>query len=147
MSSHTPRYTGNCICGEGGVEGNDTWARLSYVGDVTLMRQAGFDGMKNDNCAGKSGEGFEARLHQINVTAGGPILIEISNQAHGIGPPRGQPFDPHGWCGANFFRVDGDIGPDFNGITGRLRDLLQFSNFPPISRPGCWAYPVSAMCF
>ena len=68
------------------------------------------------------------------------MLIENSNQAHGIGPPRGQPFDPSGWCGANFFRVDGDIGPDFNGIIGRLRDLLQYSSTsPPITRPGCWA--------
>jgi hypothetical protein len=46
-------------------------------------------------------------------------------------------------CGANFFRADGDIGPEFNGIIGRLTDLLQYSNDPPISRPGCWAYPDS----
>ena len=28
------------------------------------------------------------------------------------------------------------------GIIGRLTDLLQYSaTTPPISRPGCWAYP------
>ena len=37
--------------------------------------------------------------------------------------PRGQPFDPHGWCGANLFRVDGDIAPDFDSVLDRLRDL------------------------
>ena len=59
----------------------------------------------------------------------------------GLGPPRGLPFDPAGWCPANFFRADGDIGPDFPGILARLEDLTQFQGDPPISRPGCWAYP------
>ena len=96
--------------------------------------------MHTHHTAHAKGVGYTTRLHQINIS-GAPVLIENSNQAHGIGPPRGQPFDPDGWCGANFFRVDGDIGPDFNSIIGRLRDLQQYSNYPPISRPGCWAYP------
>lgn len=54
-------YTGNCICGEGGVENaNTTWANLSYIGDVKLAREAGFDGMKIDNCAGQSGASASA---------------------------------------------------------------------------------------
>lgn len=43
------------------------------------------------------------------------MLIENSNQAHGIGPPRGQPFDPTGWCGTNLC----------NGLQGDLRCSMQ----------------------
>ena len=100
-------YAGNCICGEGRQEdGNATWANLTYVGDIKLLREAEFEGLKIDNCAGQSGIGFELRMATINTT-GVPVMVENSNQAHGIGPPRGQPFEPNGWCGANMYRVDG----------------------------------------
>ena len=95
-------YAGNCICGEGGVEdGNWTWANKTFAGDVKLALDAGFTGLKIDNCAGGSGKGFEVRMDTINAS-GTPMLIENSNQAHGIGPPRGQPFDPKGAKNATF---------------------------------------------
>jgi hypothetical protein len=75
-------YTGNCICGEGGVENSNwTWANLTFVGDAKFSIEAGFDGMKIDNCAGGAGKGFELRMSTINAS-GKPVLVENSNQAH-----------------------------------------------------------------
>lgn len=105
-----------------------------------MLRDADFDSIKQDNCGDDQGLGFQARMHYINTT-GRALLVEDSDQGHGSGPPRGLPNDPTGWCGANIFRAEGDIGPDFNGIVNRPLDLIQFQHpTQPISRPGCWAY-------
>ena len=85
-------YTGNCICGEGGVENSNwTWANLTFVGDAKLSMEAGFDGMKIDNCAGGSGKGFELRMSTINAS-GKPVLVENSNQAHVSRPSNASSF-------------------------------------------------------
>ena len=85
-------YTGNCICGEGGVENSNwTWANLTFVGDAKLSIEAGFDGMKIDNCAGGAGKGFELRMSTINAS-GKPVLVENSNQAHVSRPSNASSF-------------------------------------------------------
>ena len=134
-------YDTNCICcDEYKLQANETFAQLSYAADVKMLRDADFDSIKQDNCGDDQGKGFVARMHYINTT-GRPLLVEDSDQGHGMGAPRGLPVDPDGWCGANFFRAEGDIGPDFNGIVERPLDLVQYQDLRhPISRPGCWAY-------
>lgn len=135
-------YDDNCICMDSyKLRANASWGERAYAGDVKQILEAGFDGVKIDNCGDDDGAGFASRMLHLNVS-GRAVLLENSNQAQGLGPPRGLPYDPHGWCGANLFRVDGDIGPDFDSILRRPMDLIQFQDtVSPISRPGCWAYP------
>lgn len=66
-------------------------------------------------------------------------MIMIVYQGHGLGAPRGLPDDADGWCGANMFRAEGDIGPDFNGLVNRPLDLAQYQHArKPISRYMQW---------
>jgi hypothetical protein len=134
-------YENNCICmDEYKLQANTTYAQLAYAADAQILRDSGFDSIKLDNCGDDQGVGFVSRAHYINIS-GRPLLIENSDQGHGLDEPRGLPSDPDGWCGANFFRAEGDIGPDYNGIMNRAMDLLQYQHpVHPISRPGCWAY-------
>ena len=52
--AHTPHrhpHRTQCICGEGGIQNdNATWMHATFVGDMKLVRDAGFDGLKIDNC-------------------------------------------------------------------------------------------------
>ena len=61
--------TGNCICGEGGIEdGNWTWANLTFVGDARLAIEAGFDSMKVRTANGpEPGHFCVRRLHGLLV--------------------------------------------------------------------------------
>ena len=125
------------------LRANASWAERSYVGDVAQLLQAGFDGVKIDNCGDDDGSGFVSRVRHINAS-GTPLLIENSDQGMGHGAPRGLPYDPHGWCPMNLFRSGHDIGPDFGNVMGKLQTTIPFqgpNGTDPVSRPGCWAYP------
>eukprot|EP01120_Amphizonella_sp_Union-15-10_P006187 TRINITY_DN1950_c0_g1_i1.p1 TRINITY_DN1950_c0_g1~~TRINITY_DN1950_c0_g1_i1.p1 ORF type:complete len:212 (-),score=38.15 TRINITY_DN1950_c0_g1_i1:50-685(-) len=42
----------------------------------------------------------------------------------------------------NFWRVSGDIGPNWASIISNLQQTIRFQDLEhPISQPGCWAYP------
>ena len=137
-------YDDNCICMDSyALRANASWAERAYIGDVRQILDAGFDGVKIDNCGDDDGSGFASRVQHINAS-GTALVIENSNQAHGHGPPRGVPVDPEGWCNYNLFRSGGDIGPDFGNVISKLQTTLPFlgnGTSKPISRPGCWAYP------
>ena len=97
-------YDDNCICMDSyKLRANASWAERAYAGDVRQLLDAGFDGVKIDNCGDDDGSGFASRAAHINAS-GTALVIENSNQAHGRGPPRGLPVDPAGWCGFNLFR-------------------------------------------
>jgi alpha-galactosidase len=135
-------YLNNCICmDEYTLQSDPVWGQKCYEGDIKAIAAAGFDGVKIDNCGDDQGIGYIARVAAINKT-GHPMLIENSNQGH-MGNPRGNPTNDS-YCPFNFFRSGGDIGPDFGNVISKLQRTLPFlgnSTFPPISRPGCWAYP------
>ena len=97
-------YDDNCICMDSyKLRANASWAERAYQGDVKQLYDAGFDGIKIDNCGDDDGSGFKSRAAHINAS-GHPLLIENSNQGNGHGPPRGLPNDTH-WCNFNFFRA------------------------------------------
>lgn len=133
-------YDNNCYCmDEYTLRDDPTWAEKAYAADAMQALDAGFDELKIDNCGDDDGSGFVSRFKHINTTR--PIVIENSDQGHGHGPPRGLPTDQD-WCPFNFFRTDGDIGPDFGNVISKLQYTIPFQNLTaPISRPGCWAYP------
>ena len=139
-------YLNNCICmDEYTLQEDPAWAQQSYWGDITMVVEAHFDGVKIDNCGDDRGAGFIARVAAINAS-GHALLVENSNQGKMSGPggnARGNPLNDS-YCPYNFFRSGGDIGPDFANVISKLQRTVPYlgnASSPYISRPGCWAYP------
>jgi alpha-galactosidase len=103
-------YDTNCMCCDEYIinRGNATYTALAYAADVQMLYDHGFDSIKQDNCGDDQGTGFAARMEHINAS-GKPLLVEDSDQGHGLGAPRGLPDDADGWCGSNMFRAEGDV--------------------------------------
>ena len=135
-------YQINCICMDTYVlNKNRTWANLAWRGNVKQLRDAGFDGVKVDNCGDDDGLGYATMMDEIKRT-GKPILVENCNQAHGHGPPRGLPTNASGWCDMHMYRTGGDIRSNFDDTVRKLQTTIPFQDVSsPISRPGCWAFP------
>ena len=70
------------------IAGVAVWAEKTYIGDVAQILDAGFDGVKIDNCGDDQAKAFTSRLKHINAS-GKAILVENSNQGFG-NPQRGQ---------------------------------------------------------
>ena len=126
-------------------------AAQCYAGDVQLLLEAGFDGVKIDNCGDDQGVGYVSRLKYLNAS-GKKLLIENSNQGFGnpwfqpqrrpAGPPRENPPNGTDWCPFHMFRSGGDIGATFGNILAKLQYARPYLvPSAPISRPGCWAFP------
>jgi hypothetical protein len=145
-------YQINCICcDEFSDTDNATWKKSVYTADVKQLTDAGFYGVKLDDCGDGTGEGLIERVRAINAS-GRAMLIENSNQ--GVGGPapakprngRDNPKDADAPCPFNLFRTGGDIIPDFGTVIAKLQRTIPYlgnKSFAPISRPGCWAYPDS----
>ena len=135
-------YQINCICMDTYVlNKNRTWANLAWRGNVKQLRDAGFDGIKLDNCGDDDGLGYATMMDEIKRT-GKPMLVENCNQAHGHGPPRGLPTNASGWCDMHMYRTGGDIRSNFDDTMRKLQTTIPFQDVnSPISRPGCWAFP------
>jgi len=135
-------YQINCICMDTYIlNKNRTWANLAWRGNVEQLRDAGFDGVKIDNCGDDDGLGYATMMDEIKRT-GKPILVENCNQAHGHGPLRGLPTNESGWCAMHMYRTGGDIRSNFDDTMRKLQTTIPFQDVNrPISRPGCWAFP------
>ena len=142
-------YQINCICCDEFIDtGNLTWKKQIYAADVRQLVDAGFHGVKLDDCGDGTGAGLLERVAAINAS-GHAMLIENSNQ--GVGGPgapvhngRDNPVSADAPCPFNLFRTGGDIVPDFGVVISKLQRTVPYlgnSSFEPISRPGCWAYP------
>jgi alpha-galactosidase len=130
-------YINNCICHEskghiGGPTGpHGAWVNLTYKGDVDQIAEAGFDGVKVDNCGLHSD--IERYADMLNQT-GKHVLIEECAQ--------GKVVPTKDWCPFNMFRTGGDIRPTFANVMGKLQRTIPYQALTdPLSRPGCWAYP------
>ena len=135
-------YMNNCICLE------DQFNDHSYITkhmeqSVKAIAEAGFDGVKLDNCGQFRDLTWWAKL--MNET-GRAILIEnchwgstIPGQTSGDGPCSGTttPSD----CPYNFFRTTTDIKPTWASMFFNLQTTIAYQGNPPLSRPGTWAYP------
>ena len=74
-------YDDNCICMDSYVLRKDpAWEERSFQGDVQQLLDAGFDGVKIDNCGDDEGRGFVSRMRHINAS-GRALLVENSDQA------------------------------------------------------------------
>ena len=140
-------YQINCICCDEFTDtDNATWKQSVYKADVQQLIDAGFHGVKLDDCGDGSGAGLLERVKAINAS-GWAMLIENSNQ--GVGGPgapvhngRDNPTSADAPCPFNLFRTGGDIVPDFDVVIDKLQRTVPYlgnASFSPISRPGCWA--------
>ena len=142
-------YQINCICCDEFTDsGNASWKAKVYAADAKQLVDAGFHGVKLDDCGDGTGLGLLERVKAINVS-GRALLIENSNQ--GVGGPgapahngRDNPTSADAPCPFNLFRTGGDIVPDFGVVVDKLQRTVPYlgnASFKPISRPGCWGYP------
>ena len=123
-------YNNNCICHESaGHIHNKTWEDLTYAADVQQLVDAGFKGVKIDNCGLHNDLDRTARLMNASGRA---FLVE---HVAGDRAPTNRT-----WCPFNIFRSSNDIRPNWSSIHRNLHTTQRFLN---VSRPGCWAYPDS----
>ena len=142
-------YGNNCGCNEMQQFGN-------IGGHVAQDAQAtaafGFDGLKVDGCG--PSQNITAWTAQLNAT-GRPVLLEdclTKRYSKSVGSSR--PIPENEWpltlaqvfdrCPGNFFRLGGDIAPQFYSTVHNLiftQNLsAPFNAQGKGSRPGCWTY-------
>ena len=55
------------------------------------------------------------------------------------------PYEPNAtWCPWNLYRTSGDVRANYASIVGNLQTTVKYAT-QGLSRPGCWAYPVSGL--
>jgi len=105
---------------------------LTYHGDVKQVVEAGFAGVRIDSCGLHSD--LEKYSDLINAT-GHPVMIENCHQ--GANTPTNL-----SWCPYNIYRTSNDIRSSWESVFRNLHTVEKYNaNDPPLSRPGCWAYP------
>merc|ERR1719273_98159 len=125
-------YENGCACGERHE------LLINYQGDVRMLHQLGFDGVKLDGCGAQRNMTLYAAL--MNAT-GKAYLIEnchwgrCNNNDDSSCPT----LD---WCPFNWYRTSGDINSSPMSWYANLQTTTKFQDpETPLSRPNCWAYP------
>jgi len=128
-------YENNCICSEGAWDvGNEQAVYDHYRGDVADVVAYGYDSVKLDGC----GPFLNLTLYQELLNATGKYFL-IENCHWGGTVPT---LD---WCPWSYFRSSGDIQANWASMFSNLQTTIPYQDKnAPLSRPGCWAYPVSA---
>lgn len=132
-------YLNNCLCAEHGWT-DPTMVTAHFEADVAALRSYGFDGAKFDACGQFTNLTRWEEL--INATTH-PMMIE--NCHWGGDAPYINKSTGDLWCPYNIYRSGMDIVPnDWTSFMLNLNSMVKFLNSdPPLSRPGCWAYPDS----
>ena len=137
-------YGNNCAC-------SDHCTDLKcFLGDVNAVVNWGFDSLKLDGCGKQENIALWWTLFNwtlSNIPGAKPVLLEnCHNGPHSGSPAALSPFGPYvptrDWCPFHMYRSSGDIRPQWGSILSNLQTIppLAAAN---LSRPGCWAYPVS----
>jgi len=128
-------YLNGCACGE------KKEVRKNYEGDIMRLHEYGFDSVKIDGCGAQVNQTFYAELMRAT---GRNYTIENCHWGK-CGPFRGDPdgssCPTEDWCPFNFYRTSGDINSGNMSWFRNLQSAERFLGNPPLSRPGCWAYP------
>lgn len=132
--------------------------RINYEGDVKATIGWGFDGVKIDSCGAQKNMTL---YYQLFNATGKPVGIENCHQGQNITDGGNPGQMGKGWCPYNWFRTSGDIVNEWDRVMSNLMTVDPFLSpdprvnvshsarsttgrgepEPPLSRPGCWAYP------
>lgn len=134
-------YHNNCICSEKPTWTDASMFKAHYEGDVSATVGLGFRGAKFDACGPLMNLTLWAEL--MNST-GEAMMVENCHWG-GERPYVVNESTGDLWCPFNIYRTGADIVPnDWDSFMLNLNSLVEpLSKDPPISRPGCWAYPDS----
>jgi len=125
-------YENGCACGERHA------LDINYQGDVRQLNKLGFDGVKLDGCGAQRNMTRYAEL--MNAT-GRTFLIENCHWGRCTSSDDSSCPDTT-WCPFNWYRSSGDINSSPYSWLSNLQTTIRFQTpSPPLSRPGCWAYP------
>ena len=130
-------YFNGCGCIET-REPSSGWD-IDYEGDIRLLHEYGFDGVKFDGCGMLCNMTSYAAL--MNATG---KAYEIENCHWGDCTEDDASSCPtKDWCPFNWYRTSGDSNNNLGTWYSNLQTTIRFNSdweFP-LSRPGCWAYP------
>jgi len=133
-------YLNNCFCAEHGWS-DPAMVAAHYHGDISALVAYGFDGAKFDACGQ-----FQnlTRWEELLNASGRPIMVENCHWGGDIPYITGNSTREL-WCPYNIYRSGMDIVPNsWASFMTNLNSLVPFLHHePPLSRPGCWAYPDS----
>ena len=129
-------YLNNCICREQKFKDPALIEKI-YRSSVQAMVEWGYDGVKLDGCSQFHNISFWAQL--LNET-GRPFEIENAHDTIKFDAAAISNFGDV--CPFNWYRISSDINPTFGDMVYNLLFTREYSaTKPPLSRPGCWAYP------
>ena len=113
---------------------------VNYRGDIESLQEYGFDGVKMDDCGAQKNMTLYA---EIMVASGKNFSIENHKKPeHSECGVSGDSSCPsQSWCPFNWFRSSHDINTKPESWIGNLQTTVMFLGNPPLSQPGCWAYP------
>lgn len=125
-------YENGCACGE------HHELVQNYEGDVRMLKNFNFDGVKLDGCGAQRNMTLYAELMQAT---GKSYLIENCHWGRCTdGDDSSCPTET--WCPFNWFRTSGDINRSPMSWFRNLQTTIPFQDeVKPLSQPGCWAYP------
>lgn len=125
-------YENGCACGERHA------LPQNYEGDVRVLHDLNFDGVKLDGCGAQKNMTLYASLMQAT---GKNYLIENCHWGRCTGSDDSS-CPTETWCPFNWFRTSGDINSSPLSWLGNLQTTIAFQDpVKPLSVPGCWAYP------
>jgi hypothetical protein len=125
-------YLNGCKCGE------KEEVRKNYEGDIKLLDEFGFDGVKIDGCGAQRNQTLYAEL----MAATGKSYT-IENCHWGRCTDSDDSSCPTAtWCPFNWYRSSGDINSGAQSWLNNLQTTIRFQEWgAELSRPSCWAYP------
>lgn len=139
-------YWNNCQCSE--HEFNTT-VQISAVYERTAaaMERYGYEGAKLDSCSQFNDlDRWASLIKQTTARTGRKVMIENCHAGnllpHFVNGSDGKRTSEL-WCPFHIYRTGSDITPGswFSMMTNLNQLGTVLDHDPPISRPGCWAYP------
>ena len=134
-------YYNGCACANHGHGRPGTRAGSpahDYAGDIALLHDAGFSGVKFDNCGGQRNLTLYAELMQAT---GANFTIENCHWGT-CSTDDASSCPSRDWCPFNFFRSSGDINSDQMSWFNNLQSVVKTQSWEnPLAGPHCWSNP------
>ena len=124
-------YQNGCACGE------KQELDVNYEGDVRNLHDLNFDAVKLDGCGAQRNL---TKYAQLMKQSGKSYAIENCHWGRCTDSDDSS-CPTQEWCPFNWCRTSGDINSGSQSWFDNLQTAVRFLQDPPLSQPGCWAYP------